>query len=559
MKLSTYQFRILLFKLSALCFIPFLGNAPLFDWDEINFAESAREMIVTGDYARVQINFQPFWEKPPLFFWLQVASMKLFGINEFAARFPNALFGIITALTLFEMGRKLKSNQLGFIWACCMIFSFLPFIYFKSGIIDPVFNYFIFVGIWFLYGCTKVENKLKSRNYALFTGLFLGLAVLTKGPVALLLVGVTFFVYWAIQKFKPILSFLNGCYILLAILLTTFIWYGPETIKNGTWFLEQFVTYQIRLFTTPDAGHGQPFYYHFIVILIGCFPISIIALKHVFSKTNNQNINATFLQWMYILFSVVLIIFSITTTKIVHYSSLCYLPLSGIAAFAIEKEIQQKVKWSLFGKISYGFIGGLLGLILLLIPLVGMNIQQLVPFIKDPFAVENLKAAVSWTYLDLSCGIIWLVSLTLCVIYLHKNEVKKALTIQFAGIAITTLILLTSFVPRIAGYTQQAAVDFYISKQHENVYIETLHFKSFAQYFYSQKKGISPLEIKNSKDPQGYYNIDTLRNWYLTGTIDKPVYFVVKSTHLKEYIGNKELKVLGQKNGFVFLLRKPKQ
>ena len=54
-------------------FIPFLGRAHLFDWDEINFAESAREMIATGDYLTVRINYLPFWEKPPLFIWMQVA------------------------------------------------------------------------------------------------------------------------------------------------------------------------------------------------------------------------------------------------------------------------------------------------------------------------------------------------------------------------------------------------------------------------------------------------------------------------------------------------------
>ena len=51
----------------SLLFFPFLGKVALFDWDEINFAEIAREMIVTKDYLNVQINFQPFWEKPPLF------------------------------------------------------------------------------------------------------------------------------------------------------------------------------------------------------------------------------------------------------------------------------------------------------------------------------------------------------------------------------------------------------------------------------------------------------------------------------------------------------------
>jgi 4-amino-4-deoxy-L-arabinose transferase-like glycosyltransferase len=56
-----------IFIISALLFIPFIGQVHLFDWDEINFAESAREMIASHDYLTVKINFIPFWEKPPLF------------------------------------------------------------------------------------------------------------------------------------------------------------------------------------------------------------------------------------------------------------------------------------------------------------------------------------------------------------------------------------------------------------------------------------------------------------------------------------------------------------
>ncbi|HEY8366017.1 MAG TPA: glycosyltransferase family 39 protein, partial [Bacteroidia bacterium] len=53
--------------LALICFFPFLGGVHLFDWDEINFAEIAREMILSNDYLRPTINFEPFWEKPPLF------------------------------------------------------------------------------------------------------------------------------------------------------------------------------------------------------------------------------------------------------------------------------------------------------------------------------------------------------------------------------------------------------------------------------------------------------------------------------------------------------------
>ena len=88
---------ILGFLLYGLLFIfPTLGDFNLFDWDEINFAESTREMLVSGDFFHVQINFEPFHEKPPFFFWLQALSMKVFGINAFAARLPNALLGVLT-------------------------------------------------------------------------------------------------------------------------------------------------------------------------------------------------------------------------------------------------------------------------------------------------------------------------------------------------------------------------------------------------------------------------------------------------------------------------------
>ena len=69
-KLQSRTYLAIIILSGIIFFIPFLGKVHLFDWDEINFAESAREMIVTGNYHRVQINFQPFWEKPPLFFWL---------------------------------------------------------------------------------------------------------------------------------------------------------------------------------------------------------------------------------------------------------------------------------------------------------------------------------------------------------------------------------------------------------------------------------------------------------------------------------------------------------
>ncbi len=97
---SWYYFAII--SAGFLFYVPFLGGVHLFDWDEVNFAEISREMLVTRDFLKVQVNYLPFYEKPPLFFWIQVLSMKTFGVNEFAARFPNAVVGIITLLVIIQ-------------------------------------------------------------------------------------------------------------------------------------------------------------------------------------------------------------------------------------------------------------------------------------------------------------------------------------------------------------------------------------------------------------------------------------------------------------------------
>src|SRR5262245_2707572 len=119
--------------LALLFFLPFLGAVHLFDWDEINFAECARDMLMTGDYLRPQIDYEPFWEKPPLFIWMQAISMQWFGIGEFAARFPNAICGLLTLLLVYHLGRRLHDRTFGWLWALAWLGSLLPHLYFRSG------------------------------------------------------------------------------------------------------------------------------------------------------------------------------------------------------------------------------------------------------------------------------------------------------------------------------------------------------------------------------------------------------------------------------------------
>ena len=103
--------------LAAVFFLPFLGGVHLFDWDEINFAEIAREMIVLENYLEPHINFESFTEKPPLFMWLQAFFMNVFGVGEYASRLPNAIMGIIVLPVIYNIGKTVYDNKFGYFWA----------------------------------------------------------------------------------------------------------------------------------------------------------------------------------------------------------------------------------------------------------------------------------------------------------------------------------------------------------------------------------------------------------------------------------------------------------
>jgi 4-amino-4-deoxy-L-arabinose transferase-like glycosyltransferase len=521
-------------------FIPFLGNVHLFDWDEINFAESAREMIVTGNYHRVQINFQPFWEKPPLFFWLQVAAMKMFGVNEFAARFPNAIFGIITLVTFFFIGKKYKSSRFGFIWAISYLGTFLPHLYFKSAIIDPVFNYFIFLGIYFMYrdiAGNIFKNKFLNISLA---GLFIGLATLTKGPVGLLVFLISFLIYFIFTRFKNFPDIKKIIAFIFFFTIICLLWFGQEILNNGLWFLKEFLAYQVDLFLHPVASHGEPFYYHFVVVFIGCFPISIIALPILFGK--KVATIKDFLRLMKILFWTVMILFSITTTKIVHYSSLTYMPLAFMAAVYLDNLIANKEKMNIFLLILIGFMGFVFSFLLAALPYIANHHELILPYLKDPFAAASLNVNANWSGFESLIGIIYFALVIAAIILFYKKKNKVGILFLFYSTAVCLFIYLLSVVPKIEKYSQGPAINFYESLQGKDVYVWPIGFKSYAQYFYA-KKPASP--VYGEADEQ----------FLLKGNIDKPAFFVVKITNTGFDSTCNNCSLIKQEGGFKFYKR----
>lgn len=536
-------YNVIIAALAALFFIPFLGGVHLFDWDEINFAESAREMLVSKDYLTVQINFIPFWEKPPLFIWMQALSMKIFGVNEFAARFPNAICGIVSLLVLFNTGRKIIDIRFGALWTIFYGISLLPFLYFKSGIIDPWFNLLIYLAIYMLYRYLQnSEGKLKN---AALSGLYIGLAILTKGPVALLVFATGIGIYMLVKHFRFSIRVTDFLVFTLVLAFSGGFWFILQILNGNLGIIADFIQYQVRLFRTQDAGHGGFLLYHFIVLFFGVFPASVFALPALFPSKYKGLPQVDFYSLMLILLWVVLILFTIVRTKIVHYSSLAYFPLTFIAAWAFYHREQLAEKWKKAIRITITVIGSVLALLVLLISFIDHYKDVIISVfnISDPFAIACLKADGGWKGFEFAPVIFIIAGILIYRQLSLKNHALKSLYGLGAGMVLFLFLAMTLIVPRVEAYSQRSAIMFFKSVSHEDAYLDTKGYKSYAHLFYGKMKMHTHPEATN-------------KDWLIKGDTDKPVYFSMKITRMEKFRQeNPSIQFLYEKNGFAFFVK----
>jgi 4-amino-4-deoxy-L-arabinose transferase-like glycosyltransferase len=543
-----------IFLFYSVLILPFLGKVHLFDWDEINFAEAAREILVTGNWWNIQIEFWPFWEKPPLFIWMQAVSMQIFGVNEFAARFPNYIIGLFTLWTLFIFVKK-ELNTTGGLWAVLLYMGAItPQFYFRSGIIDPTFNLFIFLSI------VSLGNAIsqKKNSSFLFAGVWLGFSVLTKGPVSILLVGLTGLVY-QLRYQHHFYKIKNLLWLVVGLISLPSIWLFFQSQFVGFWFVKEFLYYQVDLFLNPVASHGQPFYYHPIVLLIGCFPLLIIALRSLFFKTRTNE--SAFVQLSRILFWVVLIVFSLVTTKIVHYSSMCYLPAAIIGAhFLMNVPLFNRLQKILFGTIGAIWII-LISVLIILIKNPSLK-NEILSKIDDVFAVAQLETMVTMSSFAFVLPLLLFFVISLLLMAKNTNGIRtgSALFLMVLVISLMSVII----VPKAEEHLQQKWINHLKTYQGKKVIHLTIGFKSYAHLYYTQHKNIKQAkeaseEILKRMNFKNHTEMDMeKRNEfyikyrdYLINETKLPITVSMKVPHGNEDIFNGKLKKVFEGNGYV--------
>ena len=308
----------LFIALAAILFIR-LGASPIYILDEAKNAQCAREMLQRGDFIVPTFNGELRVDKPPLHYFFMMLSYKIFGVNEFAARFFSVVMGLLTVLATYYFTKRSFNSAAAFC-ACLVLATSTHFLFeFRLSVPDPYLIFFITLGLFSSFRWLQ-ENKV-SQLYV--SAAAFALAALAKGPLALALPGLCLLA-WAItgKKWKTIFTW----HLIPAFALLTAIampWYiAVDRATNGVWTRGFFIEHNLNRFSDPQEGHGGFFLITILFVLVGLLPFMSF-LGEVIRKRRTVFQN-DLVKFSGIVVLVFITFFSVSSTKLPNYAMPCY-------------------------------------------------------------------------------------------------------------------------------------------------------------------------------------------------------------------------------------------
>ena len=344
---------ILILATLYVCYFSHLGAIGFVGPDEPRYAWIARDMAETGDWVTPRLYGKPWFEKPPLFYWGAAISFKLFGVSEASARLPSAIFALLETLALAWLALRLYGAETAR-WLLLLLPTTVGMIGFShAAATDMPFSSVLTIAMVcaaVVLSLTRNENspvipQTPWLALVLF-GFFLGLAVLAKGPAAIILcAGGVFF--WALitKRWSDAFRLFHPA-ALASFCLTALPWYILCARRNPDFFRIFIIEHNFKRYLTPEFQHIQPFWYYGPIILIAILPWSVI-LPRVgydavlsFRQSQWKESNSLFLA-LWTVFPVVF--FSFSQSKLPGYALPVLPPLSALAARSLVLAFQRSL------------------------------------------------------------------------------------------------------------------------------------------------------------------------------------------------------------------------
>lgn len=364
----------LIFGISILICISNIWGYEITILDEAKNAEAAREMFYNHHFLPTFNGFLRT-DKPPLHYFFMQISYSVFGANHFSARLFSALFGAIFTILFYHYVKKFTHRSFSLMTTFLLLSSFFWVQEFHLAVPDPYFLFFLCISWLFFFDFFKFRKKCSL--FLFYT--FVGLATLSKGPIAIALSGLILFVFLIIQKeftWKKIWKFqplLGGLWV-LAISVPWFLWIHFQT--DGAFTTGFFIHHNVKRFGTAIGGHGGLFIKTWLFVLLGLFPFGTFIIQGLwhgvkFFKRND------FLAFSLTGSVVVITFFSFFSTKLPQYTLPAMPFLAVLISSFFEETHYYKVQKHWANKIS-----------LVLISLFSLAIPLAIYYLFHQFEIE---------------------------------------------------------------------------------------------------------------------------------------------------------------------------
>lgn len=309
------QLVLLIFLLPLAAFFLRLGGAPLFDVDEGAFSEATREMFERGDFLSTYLNGENRFDKPILIYWLQALGYLLFGATEWAFRLPSAVAAALWSYATWHFARERFGASTALAALAVAATALGPFAIGRAATADALLNLLLALALF------DAWRHLESGRRAplLRSFVWIGLGVLTKGPIALLVPGTVSFLYcasrgewkrWARAVFDPL-----GLVILAVI---TVPWYAAALAIHGQAFIDGFILkHNVERFTGTLEGHAGSLFYYVLAVPLLLLPWTGPLLAAV--RQLRTDIGTGVRRFLWIWAGFVVVFFSLSGTKLPHY------------------------------------------------------------------------------------------------------------------------------------------------------------------------------------------------------------------------------------------------
>jgi 4-amino-4-deoxy-L-arabinose transferase-like glycosyltransferase len=286
-----------------------LGSFPLVGPDEPRYAEVAREMFARHDWITPTLGGLPWFEKPPLLYWLMIAGYRVFGVGEYAARVGPAICGLLTALfgywigkTVENAGASIKASEgeehrrddLGRYSALVWLSSLGAIVFSRGASFDILVTMTVSGAlacffVWHLhYGIPNNGAGVAASRRWLLVGfyLFIGLSLLAKGLIGIVIPGGVIALYYLFKREWPHRKFLQSlCWGIPLAAAVFAVWFGPMLARHGWKFFDQFIIqHHFARFITNKYHHPAPFYFYLVVLVALALPWTIFMGAGFFSS-----------------------------------------------------------------------------------------------------------------------------------------------------------------------------------------------------------------------------------------------------------------------------------